>query len=385
MDFSNFVFGWLHLEMAFANSLHKQYLGTTKGRGLAQAFELLNKKKLQTVRTQGPFHSDLVEAIYEVAEAHIREDWLHVAGVSSLEELRNSSAEQLKEWAATIVTERASPSALDSIDASPNPDAKRRQVVMWCRDALHFIILDKAVKQGDVGLMEKMLPTLLFRFVGGGNGKYAVEVLELMQSLHREWPKEVADFVRHHCWLVNFSGKPGTWCPIDKAQEMNIKDIKVTYRSEGPNIKWSYLRKLHPAIPVIRNIIDFTENEFGTLARGKKHTVPSREKDIETLQKTYATAQLHEIRPGRHNWSDKRDNARDFIDAGAHKVSMTQLLSRWNAGRAFERSLAEEWGEDSEDEGWGSDEDSEAEALAEDDGGSGPAMAEAEALAMDID
>ncbi|TEB12868.1 hypothetical protein FA13DRAFT_1805896 [Coprinellus micaceus] len=51
-------------------------------------------------------------------------------------------------------------------------------------DVLHFIALNKAMKDGDVGLMEKLLPTLLFRFIGGGNGKYAVEVLELMQGLY---------------------------------------------------------------------------------------------------------------------------------------------------------------------------------------------------------
>jgi hypothetical protein len=32
----------------------------------------------------------------------------------------------------------------------------------------------------------------LFRFIGGGNGKYTLEILEVMQGLYREWPKEVA-------------------------------------------------------------------------------------------------------------------------------------------------------------------------------------------------
>lgn len=41
-------------------------------------------------------------------------------------------------------------------------------------------------------------------------------------------------------WLVNSIGKQHQHCPVDKAQEMNIKDIKVTYRSEGPNIKWKF-------------------------------------------------------------------------------------------------------------------------------------------------
>lgn len=192
LDFSNYIFGWLHAEMANVNSLHKQYLGTKKGHGLAQAFELLNKKKLTNVRTQGPFHNDLVEAVYEIAEAHFREDWLKVGGVDSLDELRSCSAVQLKEMADKIVDTRASAGALDSIDSSPHPDPRHRQVVMWSRDVLHFIVLDRAVKEGDVGLMEKLLPTLLFRFIGGGNGKYALEILEVMQGLYREWPKEVA-------------------------------------------------------------------------------------------------------------------------------------------------------------------------------------------------
>ena len=45
-------------------------------------------------------------------------------------------------------------------------------------------MLDHTIKQGDVGLMEDMLPTLIFRFMGGGNSKYAIEVLELLQGLH---------------------------------------------------------------------------------------------------------------------------------------------------------------------------------------------------------
>jgi hypothetical protein len=32
MDFMVLIFGWLHLQMAFANSLHKQYFGSSSGR-----------------------------------------------------------------------------------------------------------------------------------------------------------------------------------------------------------------------------------------------------------------------------------------------------------------------------------------------------------------
>jgi len=83
---------------------------------------------------------------------------------------------------------------MDLLDAKPENqwDEDFRQVIMWNRDILQYIILDQAIKNGDVGLMEDMLPHLLFRFLGGGNGKYAGEVLELLQALHWELPAEVA-------------------------------------------------------------------------------------------------------------------------------------------------------------------------------------------------
>jgi hypothetical protein len=56
--------------MAFANSLHKQYLGTTAGRGLMHAFTLLKQKGLNAVQICGPFHQHLYDAISHVAEVH---------------------------------------------------------------------------------------------------------------------------------------------------------------------------------------------------------------------------------------------------------------------------------------------------------------------------
>lgn len=155
------------------------------------------------------------------------------------------------------------------------------------------------------------------------------------------------NFVRHHCWVVNFSGKPGVWCPIDKAQEMNIKDIKVTYRSEGPNIKWDYLKKLHPAIPTIRTVIDFLEQQYGTLVRGKKHAVPSREKDILKLRRSYSASAAHDNRP-RRTIPNEHDKAEDVVSEGAQRVMFGEVLSNWDKGRSFERSQREEWGSDGE-------------------------------------
>jgi len=91
--------------MAFTNSLHKQYGGTQKTRGLQHAFLLLQKKGLTTVQTKGMFHHNLEDAIYHVAEAHIREDWEELAGVDDLSELRKRTPEELYALATRIVDE----------------------------------------------------------------------------------------------------------------------------------------------------------------------------------------------------------------------------------------------------------------------------------------
>lgn len=194
LDFSIFVFGWLHCQMAFANSLHKQYLGTDLGRGLKHAFNLLERKGLHKVQTKGPFYHDLDECLHHVAEAHIHEDWLKIGGVEKLSDLRQHTPEQLKQAAKVLVQKRASNEALNKINDTleDHRDEQLYQIIMWNRDVLQYITLNHAVKQGDVGLMEKMLPHLFLRFVGGGNGNYAVEVLELLQALNREWPQEIS-------------------------------------------------------------------------------------------------------------------------------------------------------------------------------------------------
>ena len=40
-------------------------------------------------------------------------------------------------------------------------------------------------------MIQDLLPQLLFRFVGRTNLKYVLKVLELIQGLYHEWPKDL--------------------------------------------------------------------------------------------------------------------------------------------------------------------------------------------------
>jgi hypothetical protein len=65
------------------------------------------------------------------------------------------------------------------------------QAILWNKDILDYLTLNDAISSGDMGIIQDILPRLLFRFVGGTSSKYALEVLELIQGLYREWPKDL--------------------------------------------------------------------------------------------------------------------------------------------------------------------------------------------------
>ncbi|KAJ7753108.1 hypothetical protein DFH07DRAFT_774242 [Mycena maculata] len=138
----------------------------------------------------------------------------------------------------------------------------------------------------------------------------------MLQGLHREWPPEL--------WPM----------PVDEAQGMNIKDIKVTYRSEGPNIDWKFLKKFHPAIHVIRAINSHMETEFKTRVHGSKHTVPKKELDIQELQKWYSSSEVHKLTPGRvlKKKSAKKQSSdvlKDILAKGSAGIQTGESMANW--------------------------------------------------------
>ncbi|KAI0747613.1 hypothetical protein C8Q80DRAFT_1344137 [Daedaleopsis nitida] len=191
LDYIIPVFGWLHFQMAFAKSLHKQYFGTDAGKGLKHAFAVLVRKGLERRVTQGPFHDNLEHALYDILEAHLRACWLSVAGVDQLKDLRKYTPSQLRGFAEHVVRDYASSNAMVHLKRSHPADTVRWQTMMFLRNTLLYVVLDRAIKHGDVGMMEGVLPHALVRFAGGQNSKYTVECLELLQGLHREWPPDV--------------------------------------------------------------------------------------------------------------------------------------------------------------------------------------------------
>lgn len=189
------LFGWFHLVMAFANSLYKQYLGNSAVIGsLKHAFDVLKRKGLSSTATKGPFWHHLDEAIHHISEAHFLASWLAVGKVAKLADLTKLPPIQLRNLAIKLIKEHASAGAIHNLSenyAKDKQDPLLCQWIMWNKDVLPYLDLRAAIRKGDVGRMENLLPTLLFRFVGGGNTNYSAEILNLLQGLRKEWPPEL--------------------------------------------------------------------------------------------------------------------------------------------------------------------------------------------------
>jgi hypothetical protein len=186
MDYMLPIFGWFHLVMAAANSLHKQYLGTSAGvGGLHQAFDILERKGLYTSSTKGPFWHHLDEAIRHISAAHFRATWLAVEKVKSIVELKGKKPEELHGLAMVLVHEHASREGLVYMEQLPaeKQDQIKKRSIMWNTDILSYLELTEAISIGDIGRMEDLLLVVLFRFTGGGNPKNTIEILELLQGL----------------------------------------------------------------------------------------------------------------------------------------------------------------------------------------------------------
>lgn len=124
----------------------------------------------------------------------------------------------------------------------------------------------------------------------------------------------------------------------------------MTYRSQGPKIDWAYLKKLRPAIHVIRALTSHMELEFGTLVRGKKQTIPKRDIDVPKLRKSFHI--YHQEERGRVV-SSKEDRTDDYSNNGWTEYMKGKKRRRWVDGRTFVRSTREVWGDEessSEDE-----------------------------------
>ena len=141
---------------------------------------------------------------------------------------------------------------------------------------------------------------------------------------------------------MNLTGCCNGFFPIDRGQEHNIRDIKVTHQVQGPNTLWDLMKRISPAIPTLVQVRKHMERQIQTLRRGSYHTNPARTKDIERLEGVYRTSEIYVQQDGRHV-RGKADRVEDVVSLGAAHLFSWKMMQRWWGHQDFARSTLELW------------------------------------------
>jgi hypothetical protein len=149
------------------------------------------------------------------------------------------------------------------------------------------------------------------------------------------------DYITHHCWLANTTGRRESFLPIDLLQEHNIRDIKHVFASIGPFAMWDFIRKMSSSIPCQRKIKDHVEAEVNAFRRGKSHTNPDAEEDIRNLQAAYQKESIHSFKSGRKLAA--RDKVKDYMATGGEGTKMKKVINRWLSSRLSEVATTEDF------------------------------------------
>lgn len=104
-----------------------------------------------------------------------------------------------------------------------------------------------------------------------------------------------------------------------------------------------HMGKISPAIPAMRKVQRHMEKQFKTTARGARHGVPDKEKDVAKLTAHYTASKLHTFVRGREL---KSERAADYVTEGADNLERLDTINNWFKRRTHARETGEDWSED---------------------------------------
>ncbi|KAJ3540608.1 hypothetical protein NM688_g6203 [Phlebia brevispora] len=202
--------------------------------------------------------------------------------------------------------------------------------ILFLRDALIMREFNDAIKSGDSGRVIVCLKNLALFYRGCGRTKYAYEMLVLIHHLTHIWPKPLRDIIIHN-WVVNPTGRPNSFVPVDLLQEHMNFWIKAVYQAQGSNASWEWLAMVSPCINILRTLTEQINDTLGS-KQGKKHHSPDLSFDIAELMKSLRRHGVYSKQPGR-TFDDRKAVIPDVLVKGIQEIQ--KPLTEYNA--LFER------------------------------------------------
>ncbi|KAI0707558.1 hypothetical protein C8T65DRAFT_576601 [Cerioporus squamosus] len=255
---------------------------------------------------------------------------LELAAGRSLHKIASEcSFDELYELAGQVVDKYADPSEVhrgrQASSVQEGEGENNRQgdtvyanAVLFLRDALLLRHFADAIKSGHSDHIVTVLKLWALGFRAMGRTKYAHELLFLIHNIVHVWPPALRDIIMKN-WLVNITGNPNAFIPVDLLQEHMNYWIKVVYQAHGSNASWEWLATISPCIHILRQLATQVNTELGS-HQGTKHHAPDLSNDIRTLMDSLRDQQVYVCEGKRQHVGDVKPVPNVF-SAGIHSLS----------------------------------------------------------------
>ncbi|KAI0704499.1 hypothetical protein C8T65DRAFT_741054 [Cerioporus squamosus] len=257
----------------------------------------------------------------------------HVSEVSIDKYASKYTYEDLYRHAAAIVDRYADAEVAQKARPSDNVFSN---AVLFLRDALLLRHFADAIKAGHSDHMVTVLKLWALGFRAMGRTKYAHELLHLIHNIVHVWPPALRNVIMKN-WLVNTTGKPEGFIPVDLLQEHLNFWIKVVYQAHGANASWEWLATIAPCINTLRQLASQMHAELGS-HQGSKHAAPDLSKDIATLMASLREHTVY-VQERARKFNDQVAPVPNVYTAGIHNLAgalsdYNDLFAKMKARRA---------------------------------------------------
>ncbi|KAF6759188.1 hypothetical protein DFP72DRAFT_1064151 [Ephemerocybe angulata] len=213
------------------------------------------------------------------------------------------------------------PPVATGIENDPKKDKVHQNLRLLIRDTLYLLELVSAVKDGDFGRVEDILPHLALIFRGAGSNNYCTEILHLVQCLKYLWPGDFADVMRD-IMIVNPSGIPGHSLATDINMEYTIREIKTLIIEKGLESTWDHVGDISAAIEHLKEIKRKIAAVLNLPHQNKGH------RDVDTRSLVIRVAEKVELEGLLKCKRYRKGNAKavpmpDLLENGTKKVRAT--------------------------------------------------------------
>jgi len=263
-----------HLAMNLCGTIFRTHYGSPQFPGtLASIIILLGRKRLTKEKQEFKASDELLRIVFDAIVQLLCE---------SMRQNGTSDELDVTIFSETITKSFCGPPS-PSLFGLPCTTANIN-ALLFLRDVAVHIELGDAIKAGDIGRINHLLPIITLMMHGGGNTNYALELLRLLYGIRHLWTAEWTTRILASM-LVNPKGVSNGWMATDMLQENHNYLIKSIFSAKGSNMTWEYLRDaISTNIRTFQAISWMFEREVGVGSNSAKHKKPSTAPDISRVQ-----------------------------------------------------------------------------------------------------